>query len=288
MSNEKEPDNKSSVSWWLVAAIVLTAVYLGVIWYIGNISAEVKACPKSTWSAITSGCLALNELGDFLAGAFAPLAFIWLAAAVLIQSQELKEQRKELRLTRESMEDNREVMRAQADEARKQAEYIGQQTKLMEDDQRSRKDDEHTRNFEAAVGQIVALLKTHRAAIRFSEQGNVNNKLGRSTPVADMQNEADEVNELRVASNIITNNFLSEHRKNFIEGKLDPVDAVGFCLVYDACSRALELRELIPLDAKITAEAMNLDEFMTALSHYAQKSGLNKHVHEPDLPEGEW
>lgn len=32
----------------------------------------------------------LNEFGDFLAGIFAPLAFVWLAAAVVTQRQELK------------------------------------------------------------------------------------------------------------------------------------------------------------------------------------------------------
>jgi hypothetical protein len=40
----------------------------------------------------------LGEIGDPLAGIFAPLAFLWLVAAVLVQSQELQEQRKELKL----------------------------------------------------------------------------------------------------------------------------------------------------------------------------------------------
>ncbi|MEP0234351.1 hypothetical protein [Roseibium sp.] len=38
-------------------------------------------------------CMALNEFGFFLAVAFAPLAFLWLAIAVFLQSAELKEQR---------------------------------------------------------------------------------------------------------------------------------------------------------------------------------------------------
>jgi hypothetical protein len=37
--------------------------------------------------------LDLNEFGDFLAGAFAPLAFLWLVLAVILQSAELKDQR---------------------------------------------------------------------------------------------------------------------------------------------------------------------------------------------------
>lgn len=43
----------------------------------------------------------LNEWGDFAAGAFAPLAFLWLVVAVVLQSSELREQREELRLTRQ-------------------------------------------------------------------------------------------------------------------------------------------------------------------------------------------
>ena len=41
----------------------------------------------------SESCLKLNEFGDFLAGTFAPLAFLWLVLAVILQSAELKEQR---------------------------------------------------------------------------------------------------------------------------------------------------------------------------------------------------
>jgi hypothetical protein len=43
-------------------------------------------------------CMPLGEIGHSLAGIFAPQAFPWLVAAVLVQSQELQEQRKELKL----------------------------------------------------------------------------------------------------------------------------------------------------------------------------------------------
>jgi len=36
-----------------------------------------------------------NELGDFLAGAFAPLAFLWIVVGYLMQSAELKQQKDE-------------------------------------------------------------------------------------------------------------------------------------------------------------------------------------------------
>ena len=48
--------------------------------------------------------LDLNEVGDFFAGATAPLAFLWLLIAVLLQMIELGLQREELRQSREALE----------------------------------------------------------------------------------------------------------------------------------------------------------------------------------------
>ncbi len=83
----------------------------------------------------TFACLTANEWGDFLAGVFAPIAFLWLVAAVWIQSDELREQRQELALTRQEMKDNRLVMSEQAEEARKQAEFVGTQTDILKRNQ---------------------------------------------------------------------------------------------------------------------------------------------------------
>ncbi|CDZ65565.1 Hypothetical protein NGAL_HAMBI2605_38380 [Neorhizobium galegae bv. orientalis] len=79
----------------------------------------------------TYACMTAPDWGNFFAGIFAPIAFIWLVAAVWIQSQELAEQRAELRLTRLEFEENRAVMKEQANEARKQAELIGFQTDIL-------------------------------------------------------------------------------------------------------------------------------------------------------------
>jgi hypothetical protein len=89
-------------------------------------------------------CLTAADWGTFIAGVFAPIAFIWLVAAVSIQSQELAEQREELRLTRLEFAENREVMRQQADEARKQAEFIGLQTDILK-----RQDDDRVRELQS-------------------------------------------------------------------------------------------------------------------------------------------
>ncbi|WP_162895112.1 hypothetical protein [Rhizobium terrae] len=66
----------------------------------------------------------LNSLADFIAGIFAPLAFFWLVAAVMIQSDELK-------LQREEIAENRQVMKEQANASEAQAEFIRVQTELL-------------------------------------------------------------------------------------------------------------------------------------------------------------
>jgi hypothetical protein len=85
------------------------------------------------------GCMTANETGDFLAGFFAPLAFLWLAAAVFIQSQELRAQRHELALTRSELKLSRGVAHKQADaagaqaaEAKSNAKATDRQAQIME------------------------------------------------------------------------------------------------------------------------------------------------------------
>ena len=55
----------------------------------------------------------LNELGDFLAGFFTPLAFGWLVYGYLQQSKELRLQREELSLTRNQFGKQTELLQEQ-------------------------------------------------------------------------------------------------------------------------------------------------------------------------------
>ena len=55
----------------------------------------------------------LNELGDFLAGFFTPLAFGWLVYGYLQQSKELRFQREELSLTRNQLGKQTELLQEQ-------------------------------------------------------------------------------------------------------------------------------------------------------------------------------
>lgn len=55
----------------------------------------------------------LNEVGDFLAGVFTPLAFSWLVYGYFQQSSELRLQREELALTRKQLGKQTELLQEQ-------------------------------------------------------------------------------------------------------------------------------------------------------------------------------
>lgn len=112
------------VSWIAVCAIV-TVVYFTAI-YVAISHIETLAANLGLSGDIGRFVSEknLNLIGDTLAGIFSPLALIWLVAAVLIQSQELKLQRQEIA-------ENRSVMHDQARAAEAQAEFVSLQTQAM-------------------------------------------------------------------------------------------------------------------------------------------------------------
>ena len=103
-------------------------------------------------------CMAPNEWGDFTAGAFSTLAFIWLAVAVILQSIELREQRKELALTREEFELQREVMTEQANEAKRQANLLSAQTEILREDNNDRRKMALVEQFDGTIAEIQSML----------------------------------------------------------------------------------------------------------------------------------
>lgn len=120
--------------------------------------------PADPQAIYVIGCLEANEAGDYLAGFFAPLAFLWLAAAVFIQSRELREQRRELALTRREFELNREVAaeqaeaaRAQAAEARRSADAFEQQTRYSDTQRRLMEQEAADKELQALIAPVRAL-----------------------------------------------------------------------------------------------------------------------------------
>lgn len=118
---KKAKASKPRKSHWIKIGVFATATYFIVI--------AVIAWQKETSLLDRLSNLKLNELGDMLAGAFAPLAFLWLLIATIIQGQELH--------------DSRVVMKEQADASKKQAKaadtqvnYMGEQASAIREQNR--------------------------------------------------------------------------------------------------------------------------------------------------------
>lgn len=109
------------------AGVVISICYLGL------------AAAYAVWRSYDLQYLSPNELGDFLAGVFAPLAFLWLvlgffqqgdelrqsSEALWLQGQELQnsveQQRDLVNVTREQLAFEREKITAEAAELRRRA-----------------------------------------------------------------------------------------------------------------------------------------------------------------------
>ena len=85
---------------WVISGV--SVLYIAIIFLLRG---------SDAWRLLTTGDL--NELGDFLAGFFTPLAFGWLIYGYLLQSSELSLQRKELELTREQLGKQTELLQEQ-------------------------------------------------------------------------------------------------------------------------------------------------------------------------------
>jgi hypothetical protein len=136
--------------WW---AQVLTCVW-GVCVLLILIFGKGCADNVSRWNVVSRQllCRDLNAVGDFLAGACAPLAFIWLVATVFIQAQELRLQRHELRLTRTEFELNRKV-------TEKSAGFIGIQTEVMKEELKETKAQARARRLNPLLTRLHTLLR---------------------------------------------------------------------------------------------------------------------------------
>ncbi len=89
----------------LAAASLFTVVWIGFIsWWLRSSSDDLaETC--SLWSTICAlRELSLNEFGDFLAGTFSVLAFLWMATAVVLQGAELRRQRVEFAASTEALQ----------------------------------------------------------------------------------------------------------------------------------------------------------------------------------------
>ena len=172
--SSKKPRTEPKRDWLIIAFFVVAsgAYFIFVVWLL----AASKPCDAAKnvegflqRIASIPACRSANEIGDLLSGSFAPLAFLWLVAAVLIQSKELSAQRQELvytreelELTREEMASQRKVMEAQAVESKKQAEFVGEQTQILKRKHELEEMDRHNNEFSDSLESLYNAIVTTR------------------------------------------------------------------------------------------------------------------------------
>ncbi|UDL90339.1 hypothetical protein LGH82_02845 [Mesorhizobium sp. PAMC28654] len=109
-------------STWVNIGLAITVLYFGgciVAWYKGG-PGHFLTIPDT---------MSLEAFSSVLTGVAAPLAFLWLFVATMVQSQELA-------LQRHQIEQNRQVAEGQAASAERTADFIGTQTELLQQQMR--------------------------------------------------------------------------------------------------------------------------------------------------------
>lgn len=111
-----------------------------------------------------TGSLKLNELGDFFAGFFAPIAFLWLVLGFLQQGKELQLSTKALELQAEELHRSVEQQRQLVEVTRLQVESEMEALSL---ERKSRQEAARPRFVVGGVGaQFSGTSSTYRASIK--------------------------------------------------------------------------------------------------------------------------
>lgn len=159
--------NKTNLMTLLLSA--MTAAITGwAAWYF--VSADVYSLPA-------------NEIGDYLAGVFAPLALLWLIAAVFLQKSELAAQRQELA-------NARFVALQHVEQARKNVAFIEEQTKILTDQRVLAKQDYADRQIDDFIYQIDSLFSRMAGSVIAELQTNNFRKFLKPIPKKDDESPA--------------------------------------------------------------------------------------------------
>lgn len=187
---------KKSITIWVLSAISL--IYIVIVYLLIKETAICNEVPisenwfKGFWDQYL-GCRSVNELGDTLAGAFAPVAFLWLMGAVFIQSQELKAQREELDETQEVMRAQLRVSIQQVEETKASTELFKKQTKILEDEQRSRKRAEADELFDSMLEKVKTYIDLAKGLSVVLSQPSIKGPYGSTVSITIFKGEVHEM-----------------------------------------------------------------------------------------------
>jgi hypothetical protein len=262
-----EGDNERSPAAKLLFFATLSLVWLAVAIHLGwNAHGPMEGDCKGTFS-----CLTANEWGDFLAGVFAPIAFLWLVATVWIQSDELRAQRKELSLTRAEFKANRVVMSEQAKEAKRQAEFIEMQTQIFSEEANARKQQEQLTSFTILMDRFIRHGRENHDKVGFRLLNHTMNL------IVGIRNEG--VSEERYIE--LQDNHL-DRVISFINDQAEPINADVFKQSFLYIYSAEEIVELIPYHSRVAWKMSKmssvLDKYCTIIETIPQFEELLPHV----------
>jgi hypothetical protein len=134
--------------------------------------------PNADFHARFLACRQANEIGDLLAGFFAPVATLLVGYAVFIQMRELRAQQVELADTRHVFEEQSALMEAQIMEAKRSADLLSQQNAILRSQEEDRAKDrvwEHLRSWSSRLGMMMRsrLYDNGQALIVHMKSGQV-------------------------------------------------------------------------------------------------------------------
>lgn len=268
MSDKYFPDDENIKAPGPSRAVLYAAIIFSVAWLIA--AAIFAFCNHGTIRLPEK----LNEWGDFAAGVFAPIAFVWLVVAVVLQSIELREQRKELALTRSEFKYNRDVMRAQAEEAKNQANYMLEQTNILKE---TKKNTEDERVFDAAVEHIATRLRQYVSSawnIMLVEDQPNGGIRGTILDIRKSMYEGED-DRLIIASTVqVLRTRLRELKASHPEPHLRAEFAYDFQRVYKAVISSAAKIENLPLIFHEKAATLELDELKTHMTFIADHAGI--------------
>jgi hypothetical protein len=133
----------------IITSLVITAVVLVAFVLLLSTAKLPQGCVERLWLISRLQCLEPNAIGDTFAGVFAPVAFVWLVAAVFLQRNELSAQRLELK-------QSRLVAAEQVIEARRNVALIEQQTAILE----MQRQIDNERRFDEHVDMLIDVAAT--------------------------------------------------------------------------------------------------------------------------------
>ncbi len=160
--------------------------------------------------------LEANNIGDVLAGIFAPLAFIWLVVTSLAQKAQLRLQSIELSLLRKEHQDSRVVAKQQQLDLKEAAQQNERQADALLETLRIQIDKQNIEAFEMTLYQFAVLLheiQNHQMIEKYKESQIISKAYPLIPRFFEKELMIQDIDRfyLRLASQIdqFRNNFLS-------------------------------------------------------------------------------